>query len=117
MKPAWLITLLAYLTLDFTNARRLGRNDTAAASLGSIGTTAIGVAAVIVGAVVSLIILANLFPSYSGAVGNLSTNMSTADWGDDTANSLSPTFAMLISLGGLFAILALGFAAYKLSRK
>lgn len=95
--------------------RRVMR-DEAAVSLGAIGAVAMGTAAVIIGAVVTLILLANLFPSYSGAVGNLSDNLTTADWGDETANGISPTFAMLVSLGGLFAIVGLVFVAYKLHR-
>jgi hypothetical protein len=96
----------------FAGMRRMSRND--AANLGAIGAVALGVASVIIGAVVSLILLSALFPSYSGAVGNLSENVSAADWGDDTANSISPVFGMLIALGGLFAIVGLAFVAYKL---
>jgi hypothetical protein len=95
---------------------RLAKNDEAAVSLSHIGAAALAVAAVIISAVVALILLSSLFPSYSGAVGNLSENVTNADWGDPTANSISPTFGMLIALGGLFAIVGLAFVAYKLSR-
>lgn len=101
------------------STRRAGyrpMNDTAATSLSGIGAVALSVAAVIIGAVVSLILLSALFPSYSGAVGNLSENVSTADWGDDTANSISPVFGMLVALGGLFAVIGLAFVAYKLNK-
>lgn len=98
----------------FAGLSRLRKNESA--NLGAIGAVALSVAAVIVGAVVSLILLSNLFPAYSGAVGNLSENMTTADWGDPTANSIAPTFGMLIALGGLFAIVGLAFVAYKLRK-
>lgn len=99
----------------FAGARIM--NDEAAVSLGSMGAVALGVASLIIGAVVSLILLSALFPSYSGAVGNLSENVTTSDWGNDTANSIAPVFGMLIALGGLFAIVGLGFAAYSLTKK
>jgi hypothetical protein len=86
------------------------------ADIKKIGAVALGVAAVIIGAVVSLILLSNLFPAYSGAVGNLSENVTTSDWGDPTANSIAPTFGMLVALGGLFAVIGLAFAAYQLSK-
>lgn len=81
-------------------------------SLQSIGTKALGIAAIVLGVVVGVVILSNLFPTYSGAVGNLSTAVSDADWGDATANSLGPVFALLVSLGGMFAIIGLAFAVY-----
>lgn len=98
----------------FAGCRTLKNNDDA--NLSNIGTMAMGVAAVIIAAVVALILVSNLFSTYSGAVGNLSENVTAADWGDATANGISPVFGMLISLGGLFAIVALVFAAFKLRK-
>jgi hypothetical protein len=89
-------------------------NDQAAASFAGIGALALTVAAVIVGAVVALILISTLFPTYAGAVKNLSQNVTTADFGNTTANSLGPVFGLLISLGGLFAIVGLAFVAYHL---
>lgn len=101
----------------FAGVRTFHRNDVAAANLSSIGAAAIGVAAVIVGAVVALILMANLSDDYAGAVKNISDNVSTADWGDTTANGIAPTFGMLLSLGGLFALVGLAFVAYRISKK
>src|SRR5687767_10961732 len=82
--PLFLLTVLAYLSNDFqavrsgpVNRSRLAHDD--AANLGGIGSVALTVAAVIIGAVVSLVLLSALFPTYSGAVGNLSENVSAAD--------------------------------------
>jgi hypothetical protein len=95
-----------------TRLRSLAASD--GANLSSIGGFALTIAAVIVGAVVALILISTLFPTYSGAVKNLSSNVTTADWGNTTANALGPVFGLLISLGGLFAIVGLAFLAYKL---
>lgn len=92
----------------------LGRDDSA--NLANIGAFALSIAAIIIGAVVALILLSTLFPTYSGSVKNLSSNVTTADWGNPTANALGPVFGLLIALGGLFAIVGLAFAAYKLKQ-
>ena len=81
-----------------------------------IGTMALGVAAVIIGAVVALTLISQLFPTYAGAVASISENVSTAEWGDATANSLGPVFALVVSLGGLFAIIGLVFLGYQLRK-
>lgn len=118
--PAFLTTLAVYLGLidldaPQANARRrsLARNDAAEAGFGHIVGVALTVAAIIIGAVVAIIILATLFPTYSGAVGNLSTNFTNANWGNSTANSLSPVFGLLIALLGMFAIIGLAFLAFQ----
>jgi hypothetical protein len=97
--------------------RSLRKNDAAAVEIGDVTKVAFTVVGLILGAIVSLIILAALFPSYSGAVGNLSENLSTSDWGDATANSIAPVFGLLVSLGGLFAVAGLAFAAYQLTKR
>lgn len=91
---------------------RNGRaSDAGFVDVSSALSLAVLVAVVIVGAVVALQVLSNLFPTYAGAVANLSTNMSTANWGNTTANSLGPIFGLLISLAGIFAVLGLVFIA------
>lgn len=89
-------------------------NDVAAASLANIGAGALVVVAAIIGAVVGMKVLAQLFPTYSSSAGALAENFSTADWGDDTANSISPTMGMVVALGALFSVLGLAFIVYKL---
>lgn len=88
-----------------------GVADPALIDVGHALSLAVVVAVIIVGAVVALQVLSSLFPTYSGAVKNLSSNMTTADWGNTTANSLGPIFGLLISLAGIFAILGLVFIA------
>lgn len=99
----------------FADKKNLKNNDSAA--LSNIGVMALTVVGVIIGAVVSLLILAELMPTYSGAVANISDNFTSADWGDQTANSISPIFGLVVSLGGLFAIVGLAFVAFRLSRR
>lgn len=99
-----------------TPPRLRGMGDEAAAGLAGIGTMALGIAGTIVGAVVALSLVAALFPTYASSVGSISENVTDADWGDPTANTLGPVFAMLVSLGGLFAIIGLVFVGYKLRK-
>lgn len=87
------------------------------ANLAGIGASALMVVGIVLGAVVSLLILAELMPTYSSAVGNISENFTTADWGDATANSISPIFGLVVAIGGLFAIVGLAFLAYRFSRR
>lgn len=87
-----------------------------ATSFSKIGTYALGVASVIIAAVVGLVILATLFPTYGDSVNNLTENVTNQDWGNPTANALGPVLGMVVALGGLFAIIGLVFAAYKLSK-
>lgn len=102
---------------NYTNGRLKFRKasrtpDGANIDVGHALGLAVLVAVIIVGAVVALQVLASLFPVYSGAVSNLSSNMSTANWGNATANSLGPIFGLLISLAGIFAVLGLAFLAF-----
>lgn len=115
--PAWSYQRMAPLPKHSARfaglrERRFQTNDEA--DLSNIGGVAMAVAAIIIAAVVTLTLLSNLFPTYSASVASISENVSTADWGDETANGIGPVFAMLVSLGGLFAIVGLVFLAYKL---
>lgn len=53
-------------------------------------------------------IMAALLPTYAPAVNNLSTNFTTQNWGNATANSLGPIFGLITSLGGEFAFIGVG---------
>lgn len=86
-----------------------------AGDLRHIQDVALTVTVVVVGAIVGLIVLATLFPTYGGSVKNLSTNFTNQDWGNATANSLGPIFGLLISLAGMFAIVGLVFLIVKLT--
>jgi hypothetical protein len=83
----------------------------------ALGKAALGIVAVIIAAYLAVIVISNLLPTYSSGVSSISENVSTADWGDDTANSLGPVFAMVISLGGMFALVGLALAAFALKGK
>lgn len=97
------------------NLRQMAKDDRA--NISGIGGNALAVAGVIIGAVVGLLLISSLFPTYSSAVKNLSANMTSSDWGNTTANAIAPTFGMLIALGGLFAIVGVAFVAYNLAKK
>lgn len=88
-----------------------------AGDLRHIQEVALTVTVVVVGAIVGLIVLATLFPTYGSSVKNLSTNFTAQDWGNATADSLGPIFGLLISLAGMFAIVGLVFLIVKLADK
>jgi hypothetical protein len=89
-----------------------GRDDAAAFSLAS----PLGIVSVIIGAVVGLIVLAALFPTYLGGVADLVGAMTDENTttGDDTADGLLPIFGLVTAFAGLFAILGLVFVVVKL---
>ena len=89
-------------------------DDDALLNLGSVLTTA----AVIIGAVVALIIVAALLPTYLGSVEDVvdTFNASTTSTGDATADSLLGTFGLIVAFAGLFAIVALVFLAIRLKK-
>lgn len=66
----------------------------------------------IIAAPIALNLIAGQMPAMVGATNNITTAFKTADWGDDTANSLSPTVGMMVSLVSVFAIAALAFGAW-----
>lgn len=86
-------------------------------SFQNVSTKALSIAGVIIGAVVAVILIATLYPTYGGAVANLTENVSSTDLGDPTANSLRSVFALVISLAGLFAIVGLVFLGMSLKGK
>lgn len=73
----------------------------------NLGTVALTIVGVILTAVIGLQVLSALFPTYSGAVKNISTNFSTTDWGDATATNISPIFGLVAALAGLIGIVGL----------
>lgn len=66
----------------------------------------------IIGAVILLGVLSNQLPAFGSNVKNVTQNYSTIDWGNPTVNGVTPSLAILIALGGAFAILGLVFLAY-----
>lgn len=86
---------------------KLRQDDRAVSTIAGIGTAIMGIIVVIIVAVVGMRVIAALFPTYSGSVSNISENFTTADWGDTTANSISPIFALVVALVGLIALVGL----------
>ena len=101
------LALLALVAQMNHTLARFGRADLAAVSFGHLGTIALTVVIVILGAYIAITVIASLLPTFASAVKNISGNFSTADWGNDTANSLGPIFGLIISLLGMFAIVGL----------
>lgn len=78
---------------------------------------ALTIAFLIIGGVVALKILASVTPTYAESAASISENVSTADWGDDTANDIAPTFGMVLSLSALFGLVALAIGAVVVGHK
>jgi hypothetical protein len=90
------------------------RNEEGALNMGPAFT----ILGIIIGAVVVLAVIAALLPTWLDSVADVVTNFTdpAATVGDATADSLLPIFGLLIAFGGLFAIVALVFVAFKRSR-
>lgn len=79
--------------------------------------SALTIAGVILGAVVSLNVLAALAPTWFTSTRSLTQNFTTADVGDATANNIANTvFPLIIALIGVFAIAGLAFLVMKLRK-
>lgn len=90
----------------FRNSK-LHKNEEANFDFMGILFGALALVGVILAAVIGMRILSSLAPGFISDGANLSQNISDADYGDATANSLAPTFGLLISLSVLFAIVGL----------
>jgi hypothetical protein len=105
-----------------TNAKKMARritqngawkhDEAAVIELGPLLSTA----AIIVGAVVAIILVAALLPTYLGAITDASDALENGTTGNDTADSLLPIFGLLVAFGGLFAIVGLIFLAIRLKK-
>ena len=68
--------------------------------------------AVVIGIVVLLIVSA-LAPTFLTAVADLVNALETGTTNNTTADSLLPVFGLIIALGGVFALVAYAFLAYR----
>jgi len=75
-----------------------------------------GVVSVIIIAVVTLLILAALAPTFLSAVNDTVHAVEDADTGNTTANTLLSVFGLLIAFAGLFAIVALVMRAVRIGK-
>lgn len=80
------------------------------AALGSVLLLIIGVP-VILGA------LDDGLPKIVTSVGNITTTFKNADWGDETANSLSPTMGMVLSITAVVAMFGFAVTAVYFAKK
>src|SRR5688500_1056872 len=72
-----------------------------------------GILTVVIVGIVILLILAALAPTYLTAVADLVNALESGTTNNTTADSLLPVFGLLIALGGVFALVAYAFLAYR----
>lgn len=104
--------MLAHRRQEAVNTPVLAKDTEAALNLAS-GLTIVGV---IIGAVVSIALLAALAPQYFSSladIGAVFTDPSTST-GNTDADALLPVFGLLVAFGGLFAIVGLVLLGIKL---
>jgi hypothetical protein len=89
-------------------AKRAEMGDEANLDVG----VALAVVSVVLGAVISMIVVAALFGPFTDAVADVNENLTTSDWGDDTTNSIAPVFAIVIGIGALAGIIGLILASF-----
>lgn len=87
--------------------------DQAMVSLGPV----LSVVGIVLGAIISILVLAALAPDFFAAVGSIVENLSTADLGSPLANTIAGIIAILVPLVLLFGFVALIFKASKLGGK
>lgn len=75
--------------------------------------TITGILTTVVVGIVILLIVAALAPTFITAVADLVNAVENTTFNNTTADSLRSVFGLLIALGGLFAIVAFAFLAYK----
>lgn len=96
--------------------RRTIADDDAGSLSMTGGLTIVGV---IIGAVVSIAILAALAPTYFASLGDIGAVFTDANTttGNDDADALLPVFGLLVAFGGLFAIVGLVLLGIKLKNQ
>jgi hypothetical protein len=75
----------------------------------------LGVVGVIIGAVIVMIITANLFPTFVGAVEDVNDNLTSesVSFGDPTTDGIKDVFAIVIGLAALLGIVGLVLGAFR----
>jgi hypothetical protein len=106
--------------MNVRKAFKFDAHQKRASQEGSIGLAAaisggLGIAFLIIGAVVGMTVAAKSAPTYINATAEAANAVAAADFGDETANSLTGPFAMVIAIGGLSALvlLIIGVVALK----
>lgn len=107
------------LSMVATGFARPKEGDKETGEEGSLSINAgLSIVGVIIGAVVSIAILAALAPTYFtslGDIGGVFTDPSTTT-GNTDADALLPVFGLLVAFGGLFAIVGLIMLGVKLNK-
>lgn len=89
--------------------KKFGTDESGFINMGSIT----GILTVVIVGIVILLILAALAPTYLTAVADLVNALESGTTNNTTADSLLPVFGLLIALGGVFALVAYAFLAYR----
>ncbi len=81
--------------------------------------SALGIAAGVITAVVAVVVVAALAPTYFTELASLTGTFNDVNTttGDTTADGLLPIFGLLIAFGGLFAIVGLALVIVKVARR
>lgn len=87
------------------------KEDEAAMNVSSIATIAIALVVIVLASYIAVAVLAALIAPYASNIKNLSANFTSADWGNETANSLGTVVGLIVSLGGMLAFLGLAIWA------
>lgn len=87
-------------------------DDDAAISLEGLGiagivTGVIAIIVVIIGATLGMNVLSGLAPSFIGAGANLTENVTTQDFGNETVNSVAQQMGIVVAVLVLFALVSL----------
>lgn len=92
-------------------------NDRAASGVYALGAIALTIIGVILGAVIGMKVISQLLPGYASDTKNVTENLTTADFGDATANSIADVFGMVVGIAAVVAIVGLVLLAVTLSRR
>lgn len=107
---AWLMAPFAYLArLIGHEKRKFARNLDGFMNMGVF----IGIITVILVALVSLLIIAELAPDYFTAIADLVNIFETSTTNNTTADRILRVLAIVVALGGVFGLVGLIFLAYR----
>jgi hypothetical protein len=94
---------------------RFASNDEGALSLSSGINFALGLVGSILAAMLAMIVVAALFGDYVDSVRDVNENLTAADFGDDTTNSIAPIFAIVVGVSALAGLV--GIIVYAVTQK
>lgn len=89
-------------------ARGFARDERAALEIDG----GLKVVAVVISAVIVVTILAALVSTYASSVKKINANLTSADFGDTTANSIADIFPLVLGIIAVVALVGLALAAF-----